>query len=105
MQVLYIRHRVRIYRHIVAIVGNEEVAEDLLSDTFLEVWRNAPRFRGQAAVATWLLAIARNKAISAIREVRRNRWMIKVAGELLRWMTAPRCAWKKSRRPESFAAR
>jgi RNA polymerase sigma-70 factor (ECF subfamily) len=67
MQVLYIRHRVRVYRHIVAIVGNEEVAEDLLSDTFLEVWRNAPRFRGQAAVATWLLAIARNKAISAIR--------------------------------------
>ena len=67
MQALYMRYRLRAYRHIVRIVGNEAVADDLLSDTFLEVWRNARRFRGQASIATWLLAIARNKAISALR--------------------------------------
>jgi len=34
---------------------------------FLDVWRQAGRFQGRSQVATWLLAIARNKALSALR--------------------------------------
>ena len=48
-------------------VGNETVAEDLLSDVFFDVWQQAGRFEGRAAVATWLLSIARFKALSARR--------------------------------------
>jgi len=48
-------------------VHDHVTAEDVLSDTFFEVWRNAGRFRGDASVATWLLAIGRNKAISVVR--------------------------------------
>ena len=67
MQVLFARHRTNIYRWLLRFVGNETVAEDLLSDVFLDVWRQASRFEGRSAVTTWLLSIARFKAFSARR--------------------------------------
>jgi RNA polymerase sigma-70 factor (ECF subfamily) len=67
MQVLFARHRTAIYRWLLRFVGNETVAEDLVSDVFLDVWRQAGRFEGRAAVSTWLLSIARFKALSARR--------------------------------------
>ncbi|MCZ7661014.1 MAG: sigma-70 family RNA polymerase sigma factor [Xanthobacteraceae bacterium] len=67
MQVLFARHNVRVYRFILRIVGNATVAEDLTSDVFLDVWRQADRFESRSAVSTWLLAIARFKALSSLR--------------------------------------
>ena len=67
MQVLFARHRTKIYRWLFRFVGNETVAEDLLSDVFLDVWQQAGRFEGRSAVTTWLLSIARFKALSARR--------------------------------------
>jgi len=48
-------------------VHDETLAEDLLSDVFLDVWRKAAAFEGRSSVSTWLLAIARHKALSARR--------------------------------------
>ncbi len=67
MQVLFARHRTNIYRWLLRYVGNETVAEDLLSDVFFDVWQQAGRFEGRSAVTTWLLSIARFKALSARR--------------------------------------
>jgi len=67
MQALFARHRTPVYRWLLRLVGNETVAEDLLSDVFLDVWRQAGRFQARSAVSTWLLAIARFKALSARR--------------------------------------
>jgi RNA polymerase sigma-70 factor, ECF subfamily len=67
MQTLFARHRTPVYRWLLRLVGNETVAEDLLSDVFLDVWRQAGRFQGRSAVSTWLLAIARFKALSTRR--------------------------------------
>jgi RNA polymerase sigma-70 factor, ECF subfamily len=67
MQVLYARHNVRVYRFIVRLTGNQSMAEDLVSEVFLEVWRRAEAFEAKSAVSTWLLAIARYKALSAMR--------------------------------------
>jgi RNA polymerase sigma-70 factor (ECF subfamily) len=67
MQVLFARHRANLYRWLYRFVGNETVAEDLLSDVFFDVWQQAGRFEGRAAVSTWLLSIARFKALSARR--------------------------------------
>jgi RNA polymerase sigma-70 factor, ECF subfamily len=67
MQVLFARHRTNVYRWLFRFVGNETVAEDLLSDVFFEVWQQAGRFEGRSAVSTWLLSIARFKALSARR--------------------------------------
>ena len=50
-----------------ALVRNEATAEDLISEVFLDVWRQADRFEGRSAVCTWLLAIARFKALSSMR--------------------------------------
>ena len=67
MQVLFARHRTNIYRWLLRFVGNETVAEDLLCDVFFDVWQQAGRFEGRAAVTTWLLSIARFKELSARR--------------------------------------
>ena len=67
MQVLFARHRTNLYRWLLRFVGNETVAEDLLSDVFFDVWQQAHRFEGRSAVSTWLLSIARFKALSARR--------------------------------------
>jgi RNA polymerase sigma-70 factor (ECF subfamily) len=67
MQVLFARHHVRVYRFVLRLVRNEASAEDLISEVFLDVWRQADRFEGRSAVSTWLLAIARFKALSAMR--------------------------------------
>src|ERR1700756_5076574 len=68
MQVLFARHHVRVYRFVLRLLGNPTVAQDLISDVFLDVWRQADRFEGRSAVSTWLLAIARFKALSALRK-------------------------------------
>jgi len=67
MQVLFARHHVRVFRFVVRLVRNETTAEDLISEVFLDVWRQADRFEGRSAVTTWLLSIARFKALSTLR--------------------------------------
>jgi RNA polymerase sigma-70 factor (ECF subfamily) len=67
MQVLYARHQSRIYRFILRMIGNEAAAEDLTSEVFLSVWQQAGRFEARSTVATWLLGIARYKALSELR--------------------------------------
>src|SRR3954465_1610574 len=70
MQVLYARFHVRVFRFVVRLVRDEATAEDMISEVFLDVWRQDGRFEGRSTVATWLLAIARFKAISALRRRR-----------------------------------
>ena len=67
MQALYLRHKVRIYRFVLRLVGDAALAEDIVSDVFLDVWRQADGFKARSRVSTWLLAIARYKAFSAQR--------------------------------------
>jgi RNA polymerase sigma-70 factor, ECF subfamily len=67
MQILFARHNVRVFRFLVRFVGDKSAAEDLVSEVFLDVWRQAGRFQGRSQVTTWLLAVARNKALSALR--------------------------------------
>ncbi len=67
MQVLYGRHHVRVFRFGLRLVRDEQVAEDLINEVFLDVWRQAVKFEGRSAVPTWLLAITRFKALSALR--------------------------------------
>jgi RNA polymerase sigma-70 factor, ECF subfamily len=67
MRTLFARHRVTLYRWLLRLVSDEILAEDLLSEVFLDVWRKAASFEGRSSVSTWLLAIARYKALSARR--------------------------------------
>jgi RNA polymerase sigma-70 factor (ECF subfamily) len=67
MQVLFARHHARIYRFVLRLIGSEALAEDVTSEVFLDVWRQAHRFEARSAVTTWLLAIARYKALAEMR--------------------------------------
>jgi RNA polymerase sigma-70 factor (ECF subfamily) len=67
LQVLFGRHNVRVYRFVLRFLNDEATAEDLVSEVFLDVWRQANRFEARSQVSTWLLAMARNKALSALR--------------------------------------
>ena len=67
MQVLFGRHQVKVYRFLVRMTGDAAMADDLVSECFFEVWRKAASFEGRSQVSTWLLGIARFKALSAAR--------------------------------------
>jgi RNA polymerase sigma-70 factor (ECF subfamily) len=68
MQVLFERYSVRIFRFLLRSVDSQSLAEDLVSEAFIDVWRHAGQYEGRSPVSTWLLAIARNKALSALRQ-------------------------------------
>jgi len=68
MRLLFARHNVRVFRFLRRMVGNDATAEDLLSEVFLEVWRSAGRFDARSQVSTWILGIARYKALSSLRQ-------------------------------------
>ena len=67
LQVLYGRHHVKVYRFALRFLRDEASAEDMVSEVFIDVWRQAERFERRCQVSTWLLAIARNKALSSLR--------------------------------------
>ena len=67
MRLLFGRHQVRVYRFLVRLVDDRATAEDLVSEVFLQIWRKAAAFEGRSRVSTWLLAIARHKALSVMR--------------------------------------
>ncbi len=67
LQVLFGRHNVRVYRFVLRFLNDEAAAEDMVSEVFFDVWRQAERFERRSQVSTWLMAIARNKALSMLR--------------------------------------
>jgi RNA polymerase sigma-70 factor, ECF subfamily len=69
MHAFFARHKTRVYRFILRLVGDTS-GDDLTSEVFLAVWRRADKFRGHAATSTWLLAIARFKALEELRRRR-----------------------------------
>ena len=85
MRTLFARYRVALYRWLLRLVSDTATAEDLLSEVFLDVWRHAAVFEGRSSVSTWLLAIARNKAISA----RRRRPDVELNDELTSTLADP----------------
>ncbi|WP_041359258.1 sigma-70 family RNA polymerase sigma factor [Nitrobacter hamburgensis] len=70
MHTLYLRHNVRVYRFVLRSLRDATAAEDIVSQVFLDVWRTAGQFEGRSRVSTWLLSIARFKALTALRQRR-----------------------------------
>lgn len=70
LQAFYRRHRLMVYRFVLRIVRDEAAAEDLANDVFIDVFRQAGRFEGRSKATTWLLGMARFKALSERRKFR-----------------------------------
>jgi RNA polymerase sigma-70 factor (ECF subfamily) len=62
------RHNQRLFRAARAIVKTDVDAEDVLQQTWLEVFRHLSQFRGDASFATWATRIAINAALAAVRK-------------------------------------
>ncbi len=71
---LFARYQLRIYRFVMRFVRNEAIAEEITNEVFLEIWRNAGRYEGRSAPSTWMLSIARNRAISSLRKRTEENW-------------------------------
>jgi len=65
MRNLYLRHERRVFRFVQRMLNDRCLAEDVMSEVFFEVWKKAEHFQGRSSVATWLLGIARHKALTA----------------------------------------
>jgi len=64
----------RVYGLVLRIVRQAPLAEEVVGDVFWQVWREAPRFDAERGkVMAWLLAIARSRAIDALRRRERIR--------------------------------
>jgi len=71
LQELYDRYRVMAYSIALRITSDASLAEDVVQDAFLGVWRNASRYvEGRGSVKTWVLAIVHHRAVDAVRRRR-----------------------------------
>ena len=74
VRLLFMRHHARIYRFVARQTGSEMMADDIANEVFLELWKQAPSFEGRSEVSTWLLGIARFKALSFLRK-KKEEWI------------------------------
>jgi len=73
MESLYLRYSRILYSLAYRMVADHQVAEDLLQDAFLAVWRRATTYSPQAgAVRSWLISILHHRTIDYLRRVRRR---------------------------------
>jgi RNA polymerase sigma-70 factor, ECF subfamily len=67
-ELLYRRYELRVCNYLRSFVRDASMAEDLLIETMTDVWRFAGRFEARSSVSTWILGIARHKALDAVRK-------------------------------------
>ncbi len=73
MEPLYQRYSRILYSLVYRMVSDHQVAEDLLQDAFLSVWKRATSYSPQSgAVRSWLVSIAHHRTIDYLRGVRRR---------------------------------
>jgi len=73
-------YRPRIFRYLIATLGDRDAAESLTQDCFLKAWNARHQFRGESSLMTWLTRIAVNLARDHVRS-RRMRFWHKVRAE------------------------
>ncbi|MBF6590882.1 MAG: sigma-70 family RNA polymerase sigma factor [Ktedonobacterales bacterium] len=64
---LYARHRLMLFRYLLQLTPDHGLAEELLQDTFVAVWKSARDFEGRSSGTTWLIGIARRQAHNTLR--------------------------------------
>ncbi len=70
---LILRYQTRLLRVLRHIVGSDTVAEDLVQDVFLRVWRARKNYQPTAKFSTWVFHIANNVASNSLRDRKRRK--------------------------------
>lgn len=68
---LYELTRSAVYSYALSILKNRADAEDVLQDTYLQLWQAAGSYRPQGKPLAWMFTIARNLALAKLREQKR----------------------------------
>ena len=68
---LYRQYHPRLFGYLLRLLANPAMVEEVLDDVMFVVWTDARKFRGTAAVSSWIFGIAYRKAMTAIRADRR----------------------------------
>lgn len=66
-------HEVMIYNTVIGIVQNEDDADDVTQDVFIQAYRSIRYFRGEAKLSTWLYRIAVSKALDHVKKKKRKK--------------------------------
>lgn len=69
-QNIYEAYAQPVYRFLLSLTGNDDLAEELLSETFYQAFRHIDKFEGRCNLYTWLCQIGKN---AWIKECRRNK--------------------------------
>ncbi len=64
---LYRLYHPRLYGYLRRMLPNPASVEEVLDDVMLVVWKDARKYRGQAAVSSWIFGIAYRKALTNMR--------------------------------------
>ena len=75
MERIYEQHQHAIFKYLFYLIGHEQVAEDLLQETFIRAFRSKERLRNEEATRNWLRKIARNLAYDYLRRKRIIQWL------------------------------
>jgi len=70
---LYETHVDRVYRLAYRMTGDDTLAQDCTQDTFVRVFDRLAEFRGEAALSTWIHAVATSVILNCLRKVKRLR--------------------------------
>jgi RNA polymerase sigma-70 factor, ECF subfamily len=67
MAAFYREHGRVVLAQVLLVTGERAVAEEIVQDTMLAVWRGAGSFRGESSVRSWVIAIARRQTRDRLR--------------------------------------
>jgi RNA polymerase sigma-70 factor, ECF subfamily len=70
--ILYSRYERRVYQYIRTFVRQPAIAEEVVIDTMMAIWSGAHAFNRNSRVSTWILGIARHKAIDVVRKIKHH---------------------------------
>jgi RNA polymerase sigma-70 factor, ECF subfamily len=70
---LYNRYKGPVYAFCVKMVGDREMARDVMQETFLRVYENRDRLSNTTAFKSWVFTIARNQCLN---QLRKGRWQV-----------------------------
>jgi RNA polymerase sigma-70 factor (ECF subfamily) len=73
LKALYLAYHGRLFRFLLRVTRDAELAEELFNDTMWVVWRSAAGFRAESRVSTWITGIAYRRALKALASQRRQR--------------------------------
>jgi RNA polymerase sigma factor (sigma-70 family) len=69
---IYTQHSRKVYNLAFRMTGDVQLAEDIAQETFIQVFKNLAKFRGDSQLSTWIYSIARNSCLRQLTKTKRK---------------------------------